>query len=188
MKHIFKVIVISLFVCLATSAYGKAKQTQVYVFGLAAAFNDSTVYITDIQTIPNAWIDQRTNFLMSRQEYSYQLRDYLASIGIPHMTCITFYSNKKKDIEKKLASVLKRYNKKSHRYLVKQITLDSFTYKVQDFDANEEQLMSRNIQQKKSKQERKAKQEVQKEAKKNAPKNKKKAFKARQEQPSGTLF
>lgn len=184
MKLSIKVISLCLMALLATTAYGKAKQTPVYLFGLAASFNDSTVFVTDIQKLDNAWVDQRTKFLMSRQEYSYQLRDYLATIGLPHMTCITFYALDKKKAEKKMASLMKRYTKKNHRYIIKHLSSDDFSYTVQQYNAAEEQLMDKSVKTKKSKQDRKKEKQLMK----NAPKAKKKAFKAREGEATGTLF
>ena len=51
------------------------------MFGVATSFNDSTLYITEIQEISGAYIDSKTKFLVERDNYSYQLRDYLKGIG-----------------------------------------------------------------------------------------------------------
>ena len=47
--------------------------SKVYMFGFAASFNDSTIYITDIQEIKGAYVAERTKFLVNRDENSYQL-------------------------------------------------------------------------------------------------------------------
>ena len=70
----------------------KSKVQKVYLFGFAASFNDSTVYFTDIQEIDSAWVDDKTNFLHDRDQYSYQLRDYLAEKFEPNRTCITTFA------------------------------------------------------------------------------------------------
>ena len=60
---------------------------RLYVFGFAASFNDSTVYITEVQTVDSAWIESNGGFLYNRGEYANQLRTYLKSIGKADETC-----------------------------------------------------------------------------------------------------
>lgn len=38
------------------------KQERLYVYGIATSFNDSTVYITDIQQLDSAWVDAKPTF------------------------------------------------------------------------------------------------------------------------------
>lgn len=38
---------------------------KVYVFGLAASFNDSIVYLTNIQELDSAWIDDKNDFWLT---------------------------------------------------------------------------------------------------------------------------
>ena len=47
------------------------KQERLYVYGVATSFNDSTVYITEIQQLDSAWVDTKTGFLYSRNNYSF---------------------------------------------------------------------------------------------------------------------
>ena len=53
------------------------RPTSIFMFGFCTSFNDSTVYLTDIQQVDSAWIDTKTDFLYSRDNYSFQLRDYM---------------------------------------------------------------------------------------------------------------
>ena len=53
---------------------------KLYAFGFSASFNDSIVYFTDIQEIDSAWINEKTKFLISRDNYSYQLKNYFNNI------------------------------------------------------------------------------------------------------------
>ncbi|KXB83125.1 hypothetical protein HMPREF3034_01363 [Prevotella sp. DNF00663] len=112
----------------------KKNSNQVYMYGVAASFNDSTVYFTDIQQLSSAWIDHE-GFLYSRDNYSYQLKDYLAKLGFSHATCITTYSDNRKDIEKKYLKTKKKYTtvkgkgKDKNHYTVKYITSSGFAYK-----------------------------------------------------------
>ena len=105
----FKRYVLVAMILLAVGATASAKlvQTKVYMFGMAASFNDSTAYFTDVQEV-DAWINDKGKFLYSRENYSYQLRDYLQSQGFANATCITCFALSRKKAEKKYATLLKK--------------------------------------------------------------------------------
>ena len=75
------------------------RPAKIYMFGFAASFNDSTVYLTDIQTVNAYLVNNRTKFLANREDYSYQLRNYLQSNGLEaYPTCITMFAEIEKEI------------------------------------------------------------------------------------------
>lgn len=86
----------------ATIANAANKQTKLYIYGVVTSFNDSTIYFTDIMELDSAWVDSKTGFLYSRDNYSYQLRNYMRKNGVAYPTCITSYAKKRKDIEKNM--------------------------------------------------------------------------------------
>ena len=95
-----------IFACMLTSADANAKKLatvpQMYMFGMAAAFTDTIVHFTAVQKIDSAWIDTKTKFLQSRDNYSYQLRNYLATKEqMPQRTCIVIYAQDEKKLQKK---------------------------------------------------------------------------------------
>lgn len=124
----------------------EAKKQEVYLFGVATSFNDSTVVITEIQNVPDAYIeDNRSKFLVGRDSYSYQLRDHLAAEGLANRTCATFWATSTKEIEKKYDKVVdkfvpdrkvKKKKKKNKarrnqvRYNLRYLTLSDFSYKA----------------------------------------------------------
>lgn len=126
-------IAISIFALTAfcTSAMAQEKQVdKLYAFGMASSFNDSTVYITDIQEVSGAYVTEKGKKLVNREEYSYQLRDYLKSKGVAYPTCMTSYALEKKDINKKMERIRKKYVEKNNgRYIVVNISQDEFHYK-----------------------------------------------------------
>lgn len=74
---------------------------RLYMFGFAASFNDTIVHFTEIQHLDSAWIDHKTEFLGGRDNYSYQLRDFLAAkLQMPHRTCVVFYNKDRLKLEK----------------------------------------------------------------------------------------
>ena len=82
---------------------------KIYAFGFSASFNDSTVYFTEIHEIDSAWINEKNKFLVSRDNYSYQLKDYFAHKGLPYRTCLISYALTRKDIEKKYEKMRSKY-------------------------------------------------------------------------------
>ena len=118
---------------LATTACAKKVAVpKMYMFGFAAAFTDSIVHFTDIQEVDSVWIDSKTTFMLGRESYTFQLRNYLAEkIQMPHRTCVVIYSQKKKKIEKKFAKMLKLYTapkKGAQRFDVRRIERADFNF------------------------------------------------------------
>lgn len=100
---------------------------QLYAFGFAASFNDSIIHFTDIQVIDSAWINDKTKFLVERENYSYQLRNYMDSQGLTHRTCIICYALKKKDAQKKFNKMRNKYVKRGN-VDIKMITKEEFHF------------------------------------------------------------
>ena len=94
---------------ISLTVQAKNEMRKAYVFGFASSFNDSTVYFTDIQEVDSAWFTSKHHFLVSRENYSYQLRDYLASIGEQHRTCVVEYDTDPKKLEKVWNKLYIRY-------------------------------------------------------------------------------
>ena len=120
------------------SASGGKRVTTLYLFGMAASFNDSTVIITDVQQVDSAWVSNRSKFLLGRDEYSTQLRTWLAdSMAMSHRTTWVFFSPKREKMVKKRAKMLQLYTigkkKKKRRenpyYKVLQFTADDFCFR-----------------------------------------------------------
>ncbi len=99
---------------LSVSAKGSRKQT-VYMFGFSASFNDSIVYFTPIEEVQAYIANDRTHFLVAREQYSYQLRNYFENRGQLHRTCVTIYDVDRKKIEKKFQSLKEKYTVKSKK-------------------------------------------------------------------------
>jgi hypothetical protein len=118
-------------VCLcAITASAKDKcVSNVYMFGFAASFNDSTVYFTDIQNVDSVWLQNKTNFLLNRADYAYQLSNYFDHKGDLHRTCIVTYALNKKDINKKYEQLKNKYIKKG-KFDIKYIKDNEFHFKA----------------------------------------------------------
>jgi hypothetical protein len=93
-KIAFASIALACFSSLSASAKNDAKTA--YIFGFASSFNDSTVYFTDVQKVDSAYFTRKSKFLVSRENYSYQLRDYLEQQGAGKRTCVVMFETDQK--------------------------------------------------------------------------------------------
>lgn len=111
----------------------KEKQPlQVYAFGVAASFNDTIVYCTDIQVLDSAQLNKE-GFLVGREQYSEQLKRYVEyQKGKPNYTCMIYFSPKKEKLEKKAIKVKDNY-KKGKGILLETIASDSFVFKKPEY-------------------------------------------------------
>jgi hypothetical protein len=129
-------------IAFTSNAFGKNVMHPTYIFGFSASFNDSIVYFTNIQRIDSAWIGTKTTFLFGRDNYSYQLKNYLSSIGMNNRTCLVEFAKTKKDIDKKYQKLMKRYipdKKKGQlpRFAIKHLSASDFEFKAMQPTANE---------------------------------------------------
>lgn len=126
-KNLLAALLLTAATMLPSEAFGINRPTKVYMFGFATSFNDSTVYLTDIQQVDMAWIDTRTDFIYGRQDFSYQFAEHLRSDENPYPTALVIFAEKRKDIEKKYLKLRKRYtNPKKGVFTIK--TIDSNTF------------------------------------------------------------
>lgn len=111
MKQIFIILtaVVTLGLCTTANAK-KVVVPKMYIFGMAASFNDTIVHFTNIQEIDSAWIEKKNDFLQTRDLYAYQMRDFLTSQKqMPRRTCIVVANKDRKKLEKKFIKMRKLY-------------------------------------------------------------------------------
>lgn len=177
MKHFkYQVLLATLIMAVLPLSQASAKRvsiSKVYAFGLAASFNDSIVYFTDIQTLENAWVDSKTHFLQSRDTYSYQLREHLGQkLQMPRRTCIVFYNEKLQKLLKKYDKIKRLYTTPKpgrQKFDVRSITSDDFRFEVIDLSdeiALEEEQEAEMESQKKELKAKKKQQKAEKKGKK----------------------
>ena len=73
---------------------------RVYMYGVSVNFNDSTVYLTDVQRLDDVIINAE-GAIKNHSGYSLQLKVYLeGTLGKVNQTCAVIYSDKKKKLER----------------------------------------------------------------------------------------
>ena len=134
---IFKYILLALLLAGALPQQMEAKRIKapkMYMFGFSASFQDSIIYMTDVQEVEGAWYDTKTKFLLGRQHYSYQLKDFLAdSRQQPNRVCVVMFALTRKDAEKKFIKLRKEYTVKAKgKYDVRYLTTTDFKFQPVD--------------------------------------------------------
>ena len=133
-------IILSILATQETMAQRMKMVPKIYAFGFSASFNDSVVYISDIQEIDSVWVTTRNDFLVNRYSFSNQLREFLAEKRHDaDRTCIISYAFKKKDIEKKYIKLKQKYTKNGD-FEVKTLTNADFLFKRLDFNPTDEDM------------------------------------------------
>lgn len=128
--RIFFAVALVFMVCSAFSLKkGKeGKEKAVYAFGVAASFNDTVVYFTDIQVLDSIKLG-KGGFLPKRDLYTYQLKNYLEfDLKRPDYTCMIYFSENKKKLEKESVKVKGKY-KKNKSIVLMPIDPDAFRFK-----------------------------------------------------------
>ena len=131
----------------------RVKQQTVYMVGVCMSLVDSAIFITDMHRVENVTIENKTHFLMDRQLYSLQLKQYVESQykGGPYIPAV-YSSPKRKKMERRYLSLHKRYvqSKELRMYLIDQ---SQFRFKPETYI--EDTIVSESPSKKKSKKESK---------------------------------
>jgi len=133
----YKFILMTLLFCVAMGAEAKRVQPKhMYMFGFAASFKDSVVYMTEIQDVKGAWYDTKSKFLLGRDNYSAQLKEHFKEkLSMPDRVCMVLFSKSMKKAEKKYLKLRKKYlsNKKhTSTYEVRYVTTQDFKFEPVD--------------------------------------------------------
>ena len=124
-----QLLALAIMLASALSASAKLNKQEIYIYGFAASFNDSTIYFADIQFVPDGWIETKHDFLYGRDSYSYQLRDYLKTVGCDAPTCITGFAKTRKKAEEKYLKLRSKYLSKG-TYNIKYVNIYNFRYEA----------------------------------------------------------
>lgn len=134
---ILKYILLSLLLATTMPTEIQAKKVMkpiMYMFGFSASFQDSIIYMTDVQEVKNVWYDSKTKFLLGREHYSSQLKNYLEnSMQQPNRVCVVMFAETRKEAEKLFIKMRKEYTVKAKgRYDVRYLTIGEFKFETID--------------------------------------------------------
>lgn len=128
MKYVKILFAIALVFTMCSSfSLKKGSHKPVYAFGISASFTDTVVYYTDIQLLDSVHLD-KGGFLPHRELYSYQLKNFLEfEMNLPNRTCMIYFSDNKKKIDKEALKVLGKY-KKNKSIVLQKIDPEKFRF------------------------------------------------------------
>ena len=99
---------------------------RVYMYGVSLNFNDSVVYMTDVQYLDSILI-QKDGSLQNYANYSQQMKIFLeGTLGESNQTCAVIYSDNRKKLEKRYVKMRKRYQADKEKVLMKLGTAFTF--------------------------------------------------------------
>lgn len=101
---------------------------RVYMYGVSIDFNDSLVYMTDVQSL-DSMIINGDGSLQNYSSYSLQLKVFLeGTLAENNQTCAVIYSDNKKKLDKLYAKMRKKYMADKGKVL-KQIAKEEFVFR-----------------------------------------------------------
>lgn len=128
MKKII-ILILTCAMCIMASAQDKNEwktPKDMYIFGFATSFTDTTAYVTAVMHVENTSIKKKNGFLYARNEYSYQLRDYVEQMGFKNPVVVVCFNQDKKKLEKKFMKMMAK-NIKSGT-LLKHLSAEQFKF------------------------------------------------------------
>lgn len=134
---LYKYILMTLLFCVTMGAEAKRVQPKhMYMFGFAASFKDSVVYMTEIQDVQGAWYDTKSKFLLGRDHYSSQLKEHFKEkLQMSDRVCMVIFAKSIKKAEKKYLKLRKKYlsdKKRTSSYEVRYVTSQDFKFEPVD--------------------------------------------------------
>lgn len=113
--------------CGGVHAKKDKKDVEVYLCGVASAFGDTIVSITDIQMISGSDLLDKNGFLLARNQYAYQFKGYLENTeNLPHRTCAILFAKKKSKLENQIRKLKEQYSGGSMK--LKMVDSDKFKF------------------------------------------------------------
>ena len=130
---VFKIALALAIVAISSlAAQAKVEPTTAYMFGFASSFNDSTVYITSVQKVDSVYLSHKNLFLEGRDNYSFQLRDYLYALHLPgrrKFRCAKLYERYTKKPKAKRLKSGEKPKELPSPWQVKSVDENKFTFK-----------------------------------------------------------
>lgn len=115
--------------CAALQVSARDRQQSIYMFAYGTSFNDSTIYLSTVEVVKNATLEQKTNFLNNRLSYSNAFKQFLdvKYSGI-HTTAVFFNVNREK-LEKMYLKI-RRNTQKSRTMRLVEVPASDFRFPV----------------------------------------------------------
>lgn len=116
-------------ICAALQVSARNRQQSIYMFAYGTSFNDSTIYLSTVEVVKNAMLEEKTNFLNSRLIYSNAFKQYLDAKYNGVHTAAVFFNVKREKLEKMYLKI-RRNTQKSKAVRLVEVSTSDFRFPV----------------------------------------------------------
>ena len=115
--------------CAALQVSARDRQQSIYMFAYGTSFNDSTIYLSTVEVVKSATLEQKTNFLNNRLSYSNAFKQFLDVKYSGIHTTAVFFNVKREKLEKMYLKI-RRNTQKSRTMRLVEVTASDFRFPV----------------------------------------------------------
>ena len=115
--------------CAALQVSARDRQQSIYMFAYGTSFNDSTIYLSTVEVVKNATLEQKTNFLNNRLSYSNAFKQFLDVKYSGIHTTAVFFNVKRENLEKMYLKI-RRNTQKSKAMRLVEVPVSDFRFPV----------------------------------------------------------
>lgn len=115
--------------CAALQVSARDRQQSIYMFAYGTSFNDSTIYLSTVEVVKNATLEQKTNFLNNRLSYSNAFKQFLDVKYSGIHTTAVFFDVKREKLEKMYLKI-RRNTQKSRAMRLVEVPASDFRFPV----------------------------------------------------------
>lgn len=115
--------------CAALQVSARDRQQSIYMFAYGTSFNDSTIYLSTVEVVKNATLEQKTNFLNNRLSYSNAFKQFLDVKYSGIHTTAVFFNVKREKLEKMYLKIRRNTQKSKAMHLV-EVPVSDFRFPV----------------------------------------------------------
>lgn len=115
--------------CAALQVSARDRQQSIYMFAYGTSFNDSTIYLSTVEVVKNATLEQKTNFLNNRLSYSSAFKQFLDVKYSGIHTTAVFFNVKREKLEKMYLKI-RRNTQKSRTMRLVEVPASDFRFPV----------------------------------------------------------
>lgn len=105
------------------------QQSIIYMFAYGTSFNDSTIYLSTVEVVKNATLEQKTNFLNNRLSYSNAFKQFLDVKYSGIHTTAVFFNVKREKLEKMYLKI-RRNTQKGRTMRLVEVPASDFRFPV----------------------------------------------------------
>lgn len=115
--------------CAALQVSARNRQQSIYMFAYGTSFNDSTIYLSTVEVVKNATLEQKTNFLNNRLSYSNAFKQFLDVKYSGIHTTAVFFNVKREKLEKMYLKI-RRNTQKGRTMRLVEVPASDFRFPV----------------------------------------------------------